>query len=265
VPGDIRFHSVLGRTRGLFQNLLQGSSTPVVVTADDGQMSGGPGSSLAGRTKRHRVLMTWPDSTETNDSTIRVVKLSGLSPGGLHWTLEGMIWLEACTLPMWIRDLPRRFFMNCRSLNDVSLDECRMLRMIGDSCFYGCVSLHGIRFPDCLLKVDDRAFASSGLEALDFSQTTALSSLNAEGAHWLARMRLPRRFRGVVHSDMACRLADASGGLCDLSEVPGRLLRFRWSAMKGPSGEPWRCLASAWATAELVAAGGRSGVPALPC
>jgi hypothetical protein len=58
---------------------------------------------------------------------------------------------------------------------------------------------------------------------------------------------------------------DVSGGLCDDPHVAGRLRHFRSSAMGGSGGESWRCLVAARVTAELVAMGGRSGVPALPC
>jgi hypothetical protein len=64
---------------------------------------------------------------------------------------------------------------------------------------------------------------------------------------------------------MACRIVDVSGGLCDDPHLPGRLRRLHSSAMRRSGGKPWHGLVSARVTAELVAVGGRSGVPALPC
>jgi hypothetical protein len=265
VPRDIRFHAHLGKARRIFRNLLHGSRTRVVVTADSGHIAGGPGSSIARRTKRDRILVTWPDYWERKDISIWAVDLSGLPAGGLSSTMKGFICVEAVTLPAWLEGLPDTFFRKCRSLRAVNLEECRGLRKIGFRCFQGCVSLRDLSFPDDLLTVGGEAFAGSGLETFKFTHAKDLAQMSASGAHWLASVRLPLRLHAWCRWGGAYRIVDMSGGLWDVSNLRGRLRRFRSSAMRCLSCQASCCLASAWVTAELVATGGRSGVPALPC
>jgi hypothetical protein len=139
------------------------------------------------------------------------------------------------------------------------------LCIIGAWCFDGCVSLRSLSFPDSLSTIGNSAFAASGLGALNFLPTPALTTLSLYDAHWLTHLRLPFGMHKIGRLGSACRLVDISGGLWDLGAMPGRLRRFRSTAMRGPSGAPSSCLVSAWVAAELVAVGGRSGAPALPC
>jgi hypothetical protein len=265
VPGDIRFHGVLRDAEKLFARLLQGSCTPLVITADGGRIIGGPGSSLAGQRRPDRVRMTLPDFFERKDLTMRAVHLSGLMPGSLRSTMAGSIWVETVTLPSWVEEMPMGFFMDCLSLKAVNLEGCWQLRKIGTWCFCRCVSLSALGFPDSLSSVSAGAFAASGLEALDFAHAKGLIAVGVGDAHWLAGIRLPFRLRAVDDSAGACRIVDASCGVWDMSSLRGRMRRFRSSAVRGPDGEPSRCLVSACVTAELAAAGGRSSAPALPC
>jgi hypothetical protein len=265
VPDEIRFHGGLGQANEIFGDLLQGSGTPVVVTADTTQIIGGAGSALARGTKSPRIAVTSPHLTEDADVAIKAVDLSGLLPDGLHYSLGSCIWVETVTLPTWLETLPGKFFRDCRSLRAVNLADCRQLGAIDEFCFEGCVSLRALAFPDALSSVGFAAFASSGLEALNLVHAKGLANVDAFGAHWLATMRLPLRLRGLSFSHLACRVVEVSGGLCDMSGLPGRLRLFRCSAARGPGDDPSCCLVEACVRAELAAAAGRSSAPVLPC
>jgi hypothetical protein len=265
VPNAICFHGSLEEAGNLFEDLLRGSRAPTVLTADGARVVGGRCPSPSKPTSPDRHMMTCPDLCERKDATIRFVNLSGLMPGSLHSTLAHCIWVEAVALPTWSRELPGVFFANCRSLRSVNLEECGQLRKIGHSCFEGCASLRSLSFTDALSSVDEWAFASSGLEALDFAHAKGLVATSICRAYWLRSLRLPFRSLDHLHSGSACRLLDVSGGFRDEPKLEARLRHFRSSAMRGSGGKPWRCLAAARITAELVAVGQRSGIPALPC
>jgi hypothetical protein len=98
-PGACCFRGSLGITEDLFHDLLRGSRTPIVITADAGQITGGRCSSASEQPKGDRWLMTWPNTAEIGDAAVGSVDLSGLLQGGLHSTLENSIWLETVTLP----------------------------------------------------------------------------------------------------------------------------------------------------------------------
>jgi hypothetical protein len=212
-PGAICFRGSLGKARDLFEDLLCGSRTAIEMTAGDGQIIGGRGSSPSKLTTPDPSLMTWPRGAETNDVTIRSVNLSGLPPGSFHSTLASCIWVEIVPLPTWIGELPFGFFQDCRSLSAVNLAECGQLRKIGSFCFERCASLRSLSFPGALSSVDVRAFASSGVEALDLTYAKALVTVRSNYAHWLMSMRLPFSLRRILHSYLARRIADVSGGL----------------------------------------------------
>jgi hypothetical protein len=182
-PGAICFRGSLGEARDLFGGLLFGSRTPIVITAEVGQIIGGRGSSPSKLTKPDGLLMTWPCGSEMEDATIRSVDLTGLLPGSLHSTLANCKWVETVALPTWIGELPFGFFYNCRSLRAVNLGECGQLRKIGSSCFAGCASLKALSFPDAMSRVDYGAFASSCLEAFDLARTKSVGTVSVGGAH----------------------------------------------------------------------------------
>jgi hypothetical protein len=146
----------------------------------------------------------------------------------------------------------------------VNLQECSRLRRIAAFCFNGCGSLRTLSFPDSVASIHTTAFWSSGLEAVNLAHCQGLVDMGASEAHWLASLRLPFRLRRIDNSYLACRVADVSGGIWDMSALHACLHRFRSSASRGPGGGPSRCLVSARVTAELAAVGGRSSAPALP-
>jgi hypothetical protein len=236
-----------------------------VVATDAGQIISGPGFPLAERAKPKRTLIRLPDGAGILDAAIGAVDLSGLRRGRLHSTLQSSVWVETVTMPIWLEELPLMFFANCRSLKTVNLEECSRLRRIATGCFHECVSLRSLSFPDALATIDSLAFASSGLEGLNFIHTPALSAVDVYGAHWLMHLRLPFRLHAIESSESACRIVDLSGGLWNLGAIPGHSRPFRSTSMKGPGGAPSPCLVSAWVAAELVTAGGRVSAPALPC
>lgn len=68
-----------------------------------------------------------------------------------------------------VTELPASLFRGCGKLADVTLTS--PVTTIGDYAFAGCGSLKSITLPASLTVIGDYAFASTGLEALDLSET----------------------------------------------------------------------------------------------
>lgn len=76
------------------------------------------------------------------------------------------------------KGLPASTFAGCTALSSVTIAEG--LDSIGADCFAGCTSLAGIALPQSLKRIGDRAFARSGLTALELADHARLATLGSE-------------------------------------------------------------------------------------
>ena len=68
-----------------------------------------------------------------------------------------------------VTELNERTFHDCKNLSNVKLSQ--NLVSIEDECFRGCESLKQIQIPNTLRNLGPKAFAKSGLESIDLSNT----------------------------------------------------------------------------------------------
>ncbi len=81
---------------------------------------------------------------------------------------EGCYRLKSVDLSSFLEEIPERAFANCESLEDLSLPFC--LRNIGGWAFFNCRELRNIELPESVEKLEEGAFAESGIQYITLSE-----------------------------------------------------------------------------------------------
>jgi len=103
-----------------------------------------------------------------------------------HFIFKGCTQLETVYFSSAVKMIPYETFMNCAKLRNVVFDENSQITTIGSYSFYRCTSLKNISIPDSVAKIEEYAFAESGLEGISIGENGKLNFIG-KGAFNMCR------------------------------------------------------------------------------
>jgi hypothetical protein len=201
---------------------------------------------------------------------IGVVDLSAIA-GIAGGTLAGSLCLMTAVLPRCLVELPDGFFKGCGRLTCVNMDDCRLLRRVGQECFQSCTRLQSIEFPKSLEMIGRSAFQDAGVGRVFLDHARVGDCCDLEYVWWLGEIRLPACCRTVTSVGWSVRLSKLSVAIMPLGCPQLREMRFLvMNASPGVGQGKWACAKAAVfgekaaVFAEKAALWERVGRPFLP-